>query len=253
MGLGGFFKGLGKVALKAAPIAAAFIPGVGPLASAAIGGATSAASKKLSGGSWKDALLAGGIGAGTSYGLDKVAGIGNVKGIGPSKDIAGVASKVAGKGGGFTAGLGEFAKGAIGQGGKGWQGALGGMLGSNAPNIIGGAFNRNQEPSLSNNVGLPPYMMNLNGSNDPRLARDMFRGLGPTMGSTNQNNPNLAMSLGQGRLEAIQNQPFRKGYEINYLGSDDETPFKTQMPAIGTYGSRRNRRRNEEADKGREE
>ena len=78
----GFWKTLGKYALKAAPIAAAFIPGVGPLASMAIGGLSSAADTKLSGGSWKNALMSGGIGAGMGY-----AG-GKVKGIGPSGKVA---------------------------------------------------------------------------------------------------------------------------------------------------------------------
>lgn len=78
----GFWGTLGKYALKAAPIAAAFIPGVGPLASMAIGGLSSAADTKLSGGSWKNALLSGGIGAGMGY-----AG-GKVKGIGPSGKVA---------------------------------------------------------------------------------------------------------------------------------------------------------------------
>jgi hypothetical protein len=82
----GFWKGLGKVLLKAAPIAAAFIPGVGPLASMAIGAGTGALSKKIEGGSLKDSLIAGGIGAATGYGGAQAA-----KGLGPS---AGIMSKI---------------------------------------------------------------------------------------------------------------------------------------------------------------
>ena len=46
-GIGGFFKGLGKAVLKAAPIAAMVIPGIGPVAAGAIGGLSGLLSKKL--------------------------------------------------------------------------------------------------------------------------------------------------------------------------------------------------------------
>jgi radical SAM protein with 4Fe4S-binding SPASM domain len=65
-----------KVAKKVAPVIgplANFIPGVGPLLSAAIAAGTT----KLSGGSWKDALKAGAF----SYGAGKLSGgIGGLKG-----------------------------------------------------------------------------------------------------------------------------------------------------------------------------
>jgi hypothetical protein len=44
----------------------------------------------------------------------------------------------------------------------------------------------------------------------------------------NQNMPNLAESLFQGRQEAIRNQPFRSGYDVNY-GTTEEP----QMRGIG--------------------
>ena len=46
-GIGGFFKGLGKAVLKAAPVAAMFIPGIGPVAAGAIGGVSGLLSSKL--------------------------------------------------------------------------------------------------------------------------------------------------------------------------------------------------------------
>lgn len=91
---------IGKVALKAAPIAAAFIPGIGPLASMAIGAGTAAASKKLEGGSLKDAVLAGGMGAAQGYGT------GSAKGIGPSASVASKAGKVANVMGKVNQGIG---------------------------------------------------------------------------------------------------------------------------------------------------
>jgi LysM repeat protein len=70
------FKSIKKVAKKVAPVIgplANFIPGVGPLMSAAIGAGTT----KLAGGSWKDALKAGAF----SYGAGKLGGgIGGLKG-----------------------------------------------------------------------------------------------------------------------------------------------------------------------------
>ena len=70
------FKSIKKVAKKVAPVIgplANFIPGVGPLMSAAIQAGTT----KLAGGSWKDALKAGAF----SYGAGKLAGgIGGLKG-----------------------------------------------------------------------------------------------------------------------------------------------------------------------------
>ena len=58
-GIGGFFKGLAKGVLKVAPVAAMFIPGIGPIASAGIGAAAGALGKKLEGGSWGDAAKSG--------------------------------------------------------------------------------------------------------------------------------------------------------------------------------------------------
>ena len=76
------FKSIKKVAKKVAPVIgplANFIPGVGPLLSAAIQAGTT----KLAGGSWKDALKAGAF----SYGAGKLAGgIGGLgKGAGAAK------------------------------------------------------------------------------------------------------------------------------------------------------------------------
>lgn len=244
----GFWGSLGKIALKAAPFAAMAIPGVGPLASALIQGGLGAANAKASGGGWKDALIGGGIGAATG-GLSKGLGPSNPMGM-LKGDIAKVAAKATGK-----SALGSFAKqagsnvlsgmfgpkstdrivginGPIGQEGQNpnFLDALSGILGS-----------RNQTPNLGTNAGLPPYAMNLSDTAVPRNG--MMRGLGPTMGQMDQNNPNLALSIGAGRQEALRNQPWRGGYEINYLGSDDETPFKTNMPPIYPNTGRRKRQK----------
>ena len=80
------FKSVKKVAKKVAPVIgplANFIPGVGPLLSAAIAAGTT----KLSGGSWKDALKAGAF----SYGAGKLG-----QGIGGLGKGAGTAGKTGG-------------------------------------------------------------------------------------------------------------------------------------------------------------
>ena len=89
------FKSVKKVAKKVAPVIgplANFIPGVGPLLSAAIAAGTT----KLAGGSWKDALKAGAF----SYGAGKLAG-----GIGGLGKGAGAATKT---GGNFFGNAKEF-------------------------------------------------------------------------------------------------------------------------------------------------
>ncbi len=150
-----FWGGLGKILLKAAPIAANFIPGIGPLASMAISGATSGLSKKLEGGSWLDALKAGGIGAGASYAGGKIP----IKGLGPSdvrSTVGAVNDKLAG--GGITGALGNIGKGVIGQG-TGWQGALGKALSQNIPTGV----SQQQQPSMGQQQ-VPQYAMNYGNS-----------------------------------------------------------------------------------------
>jgi hypothetical protein len=82
--------------------------------------------------------------------------------------------------------------------------------------------------------GTPPFMPQGGG-----MGQMGSRGMSPSqqfnpMGMSDQNNPNLSQFIGQGRREAINDQPFRRGYETKYLGSDDETPFKARMPKIGS-------------------
>lgn len=62
----GFWKKVGSAALGVAPIATAFIPGVGPLASLAIGAGTGAAKGAIEGGGLKGALTGAATGAATS-------------------------------------------------------------------------------------------------------------------------------------------------------------------------------------------
>jgi hypothetical protein len=212
-------KKIGKVALKVAPIAAAFIPGVGIPLAMAISGAANAASTKASGGTWKQALLSGGIGAGT-------AAIGGtaLKGIGPSSGAlakmgAGAAGKVGGTGvsGAIGASLGQMGKEAA-------MGALGGSSGPTVP-----TYGRGTESNTSSgpNTGT--------GTNST--------GIGPTPGMApgfayGATNPNLSNALSYGARLGKMNQPFRSGYNVNYpgipaFGNQPAIPSETRtMPPI---------------------
>ena len=101
-GWGGLWKGIkdvGKFALKAAPVAAAFIPGIGPLAAGGIGALSGALSKKWDGGSWGDALNSG-----IKSGIGSYAGRKGVMGAskGFSDATGGIMSKLEGALGGVT-------------------------------------------------------------------------------------------------------------------------------------------------------
>jgi hypothetical protein len=255
-----FWGKLGKGLLKVAPIAAAFIPGVGPLASMAISGAANAASKKLSGGSWKDSLLSGGIGAGAGYLGGKIPGLGGAKGLGPSNPSSyatEAVKKVAGESGGWKDKLGGVLAN-MGTGGSdqdrygvrtppfveeqngrgGWQSALGGLLGGAIDRYSqnrGQQSNQSQssQPQSQSQDNLEPQDMGTS-----RFQRQMRRQLGPVMGQANQNNPNLALSIGQGRMDAMRDQPFRGGYDVRTETDYDEdtgesTYAYTPMPRIG--------------------
>jgi len=141
----GFWKTLGKIGLKVAPYAAMAIPGVGIPLGMAIQGGIGAAQAKASGGSWKNALVNAGIGAGTSA----VGGLGAIKGIGPS---SGVGAKIL--------------KGAVGAGKAGKAGAVGQVLGDIGRNMAGG-----YDLGPSSVAGVP-------GQGVPSPAMNM--GLGPS-------------------------------------------------------------------------
>ena len=122
------FKSIKKVAKKVAPVIgplANFIPGVGPLMSAAIQAGTT----KLAGGSWKDALKAGAF----SYGAGKLG-----QGIGGLGKGAGTAGNATGGGGLFSrikSGIGSYFNPA-----EGATGIFGGSIGPSIRGGIGGLF-----------------------------------------------------------------------------------------------------------------
>ena len=250
----GFWNKLGKIALTAAPYVAAPFTGGASLAF------TGAANKAVQKWSESDAKKAAEKGLGPSS-FDKYLGMaGNIgsmaTGLGAFNKLGNLSGKATQMtpfqnklqtAGNIASGNRQqnpydyMPTGINGQGG--WQGALGGIVGDylNRPsgsNEYGGG-------NLSNNRDLPSGVLNYSdGGGAVSRNQPPMRGLGPVMGARDQNNPNLALSIGAGRQDAIRNQPFRRGYDVTYLGSDDETPITASLPPIrtGTDDRRRNRR-----------
>lgn len=152
-----FDHGIGKVLAQVAPIAAAFIPGVGPLASAALVAGTGALSSKLQGGSWGDALKSGAL-SGLAAGAAPI--LGNA--------FAGIAPETAG-----ALGIGGGYDTVFGQGfGSGAGGALSSVFGA-TPSAIGtsptGTLSSGTQNFLSG-LGAPEQISPALASADPSLV-----------------------------------------------------------------------------------
>lgn len=128
-------KSFKKIASVALPIAAAFIPGIGPLASAAIGGASGA----LGGGGLKGALL------GAAGGYLGGGGLGKVAHSLPA-GVAGATTKGSGLLGALTRNSGALSSavkgiaGLVGSGGSALKGALGIGAGGGASSAAAGGL-----------------------------------------------------------------------------------------------------------------
>jgi hypothetical protein len=227
----GFWKKLGIGLLKAAPIATAFIPGVGPGLSAAIAGGTSALSKKLEGGTWGQAALAGGIGAGMGYGLGKLRqGFGaKAAGVGGGGRSAGydpgVITEVGslgrgGGGGGFAGGGSDYVRQAISDVGRRAVGGGG-----------GGVMPTWGKIALGAGAGLGAYGLGramTRGNNDLMPSGPLYEGLPPWQMY------DLGGAIARGQQEAIQNQPWRKPSPPNMVQNEETGEWNEQVP-LGGY------------------
>lgn len=162
--------------------------------------------------------------------------VGGNKGLGPSyagdssfvrDDVNNVANRINSMGQGGGGGWSGFLKSALPAIGAGVGGYF---LGRGQ----GGGGGDNEEPMYGSRPAMPNY-------------EGRMRGLGPVMGRRDQNFPNLAESIGAGRLESIRNQPFRKGYDvIGYSNEKNEEgnypEIRTPMPPIYPTGGGRRRR-----------
>jgi len=183
-----FWGKLGKIGLKVAPYAALAIPGIGIPAAMAISGAANAASKKLEGGSWKDAALAGGIGAGTA-----AVGGGALKGIGPSSGV-----------------LAKLGAGAAGKAtGTGVTGAIGSVLGNIGTQAISDKLSSaaTAKPSL---ISDDPARGGIAGSptgtavpNSGTMPMGGYPYEQQSRNQVDQTMPNLAQSIFQGRQSVM--------------------------------------------------
>ncbi len=252
----GFWNKLGKIALQAAPyVAAPFTAGASLYAvpatqklgqkwaehdakEAAKKGLAPSKFDKYLGYASSIASLASGTGAlgkfgSAAYSGAKAAGAAGTaakaaKGASTAKKIADTAKTVSTwqdrlrQGGQIASGM-LNPDGGAGQYGQGQYGG-GGYVPQYDP--------RTSDQAQSTDRGIGPSASY--GQVRPELsgfARRMYNELGPVMGAANQNNPNLAFALGQGRMEAMQNQPFRSGYQVNAVGDDDQ-PYSYQQPPI---------------------
>lgn len=230
MGFKSVMKKIGKVALKVAPYAAMAIPGVGPIASMAIQAGLGAANAKVSGQGLKGVLLGAGTGALTS----KLGGFGSAgKGIAPSAGA--VASGVAKNTAGSVAK--QIAKNV----------GMGAMTGGLTNGITSALASPSSSSDSYQPSGLGPSSVPSGMNSSTRTGTMPRYGQNP-LNQYNQNTPNLAEALNQGRQEAIRNQPFRSGYDVTtYIGKPDEEgkyeTKTTKMPPIySSSGSRGNRR-----------
>lgn len=199
-----FFKKIIKPLAKIAPIAAMFIPGIGPLAAAAIG----AASGGITGG-LKGAVLGGvtgGLGAAGASGAPSILGK-TISSVAPS--LSPVAQRAVA--GGLTGALGSAARGDNILSGALTGGALGAAIGP------GGIFNRG--PTTITGAPAPP------GSMPP---------------GTMSYNPNDIVVTNPGSFPApmgqlaVQPAPAQQSW-LNrpFLGISDKVPNKFGVPVAG--------------------
>lgn len=260
----GFWNKLGKIALQAAPYVAAPFTGGASLyavpATQKLGqkwsehDANENMKKGLAPSNFDNILnkTSGYVGMASSMGAPGISGGKNAPPttFGKGSGDGGWQGKLGGLlgGGGRDYRYGMDESGAMGGGGGGWQEMLGGAL----DRFGSGGGGRGQ-------FGTPPYApegggyqpgrtslyqgtggaMDRGGQGLSRFHQQMRRQLGPVMGNPDQNNPNLADSIGAGRMEAIRNQPWRQGYDINTANEDDSVTTSRMPPFYPSGGRRR--------------
>lgn len=256
----GFWSKLGKGALKvgkvAAPIALG-MTGVGLPAAMAVSAGLNAADKKVSGGSWGDALKAGAVGAGTA-----------AMGAGAGKALGGFSSRIGGAAvqQGVPKGLesvgkqslssilgdygsqagGNFAREAVNSvanralsPSSGWMDKIktGMDMYQKARSAIGQGqqgFGQNARTQSFNPYMMDPRMQGMAGGRGGQMmprspGQGIMGGMGAAMPRMNQRAPNLAHPIMMGRQEALMNQPWRTP-PINPDPSQQMPNIYPQMP-----------------------
>jgi hypothetical protein len=241
----GFWNKLGKIALQAAPyVAAPFTGGASLMATGltnqlgqkwAEHDATEAAKKGLAPSKFDKYLgLASGA-AGLASSFAPVGGA--LTGLSKAGKAVNAANKAANTGkkvSGFASALNK-----VNTGMNTAQGIN--SLVNQARNInsdSGQSYNQSNQQSYNESSPSVPSSDSRQAQVRPEMsgfAQQLYDQFGPVMGAANQNNPNLAFALGQGRMEALQNQPFRSGYQVNAVDKDDKPYTYQQGPIYPQY------------------
>jgi hypothetical protein len=249
----GFWNKLGKIALQVAPYVAAPFTGGASLAFApaarnlgqkwAQHDAESAARKGLAPSRFDRYLDMGSGMAGMAGGAGAFGGgnfsASNFNGGGEGGGMFGLGG-VGGTGNtGFAGGLGRSGGGGTGN----WQSMLAQVLdrGTRGGGGDSGGYSRGGQGQGGYSYGRGNEQAVGRGDNGmSNFAMRMRHQLGPVMGQEDQSNPNLAMSLGAGRMDAMRNQPWRGGYDVQTQGPDDTTITDTMPPIYPNNQRRRN-------------
>jgi hypothetical protein len=192
----GFWSTLGNIVKTAAPfIAAPFTGGLSIPIGMAVNSGIGAATGALGGGGLKGALVGAAGGA--------LPGAGGILG----KAVGGA--------------LGTAANAGVQMGGRA---ALGGLSPSQVPGMENGGIAGRNPNGTPSGVGINmsgPTSTSVTQYGAPRPPNGIQMGglsptwqqamnmLGPTMGAPNQNNPNLADAITQGRMSVMQNRPWQ--------------------------------------------
>lgn len=235
MGLGSFFKGLGKGLLKIAPIATMFIPGLGPVASAALSGAAGAGAGAVSGGK-KGALIGGLMGA--AGGAAK--GAASAAGKGASTVNAGT------KGSLISSLLSPQGLGAIGSGisaitksqasNRGAE--LEAMMAADEMRMRQAQDRRTDESDLIRKIQAMNYIKNGGASNKPKFSSSgiqipSFSSPPPVTEGDKQMAETLLPQL-MGRLNTVPNL---RNYDSKMKPGTTENVLSWLGPMLGAYGT----------------
>lgn len=194
-------KGLLKVGKVAAPIALG-MTGVGLPAAMAVSGGLNALDKKVSGGSWKDALKSGAMGAGMA-----AAGAGAGK-LGGWAGKFGKMGKAAADPTGVRGAVEGVAKRAMAPQQSAFQRIMGNIgTGARTAQDVAGAVGAMRGAMGGGGYRTPPF--NPNGAGIMGGAGAMRTQRGMAMPRMDQRAPNLAYAIQRGRNEAMMNQPWR--------------------------------------------
>lgn len=119
---------------------------------------------------------------------------------------------------------------------QGNQGGLGGWQGALASGIGDLMNSRNPSdqsaPQFTSGQQIPSNNRQAYG---PVMPRGGYGYNQDPMNQLNQNSPNLAQSIFQGRQNAMRDQPFRSGYTTQVQGPDDTIFTQTQPPIYPQY------------------